>query len=258
MQAQSNKHADGQRARRTMKAARTPWLACALVACAAGAAAQKPRPEADYKWARMDGEFAAALAAQGSAPVGQAGYELCVACHLSSGAGRADGSIPQLAGQHATVLIKQMADIRKGVRDNPPMLAYARQVSDAQGLADIAAYIESLCIPTSNGRYEGADLARQMAIGKPLFEQQCTQCHGANGQGDRSKFYPVIAGQHYRYLLRQMTDIRDGRRRNANPQMVQAIRPFSDEQLVAISAYQASLAMPGAACRTRNAVQPVK
>jgi cytochrome c553 len=27
----------------------------------------------------------------------------------------------------------------------------------------------------------------------------------------------VIAGQHYKYLLRQMTEIRDGHRRNANP-----------------------------------------
>jgi cytochrome c553 len=46
-----------------------------------------------------------------------------------------------------------------------------------------------------------------------------------------------------------MTDIRDGRRRNTDPSMVKIIKPYSDEQLVAISAYQASLTMPGALCK---------
>ncbi|MBL0088410.1 MAG: c-type cytochrome [Ideonella sp.] len=236
-----------------MKTFVSSTLAVALLVAPILAWAQTSRPEADYKWARMDGEFAAALAAQGSAPVGKVGYESCVGCHLASGAGRSDGSIPQLAGQHATVLIKQMADIRKGVRDNPSMLPYARQLTDAQGLADVAAYIESLCVPPNHGRYEGADLAQQVAAGKTLYQGQCKGCHGANGAGHAAKFYPVIAGQHYKYLLRQMTEIRDGKRRNANPEMVEVIKPYTNEQLVAISAYQASLAMPGASCRLRNA-----
>ena len=50
------------------------------------------------------------------------------------------------------------------------------------------------------------------------------ECHGVNGEGNKEKFYPVIAGQHYKYLLRQMTEIRDGKRRNANPDMVKIIK----------------------------------
>jgi cytochrome c553 len=83
---------------------------------------------------------------------------------------------------------------------------------------------------------------------RTLYEKQCKECHGANGEGDKAKFYPVIAGQHYKYLLRQMTEIRDGHRRNANPDMVKVIKPYTDDQLVAISAYQASLKMPGSMC----------
>lgn len=75
---------------------------------------------------------------------------------------------------------------------------------------------------------------------------------GKNGEGDKEKFYPVIAGQHYKYLLRQMTEIRDGHRRNANPDMVKVIKPYNDDQLVAISAYQASLKMPGSMCSAKK------
>jgi cytochrome c553 len=174
---------------------------------------------------------------------------VCGACHLPSGAGRPDGTFPQLAGQHSTVLIKQMADIRAGLRDNPTMYPFAITLTDPQELADAAAYINSLCIPTNHGMYEGKDAAVQIAKGKELYEKQCKECHMANGEGNKEKFYPVIAGQHYKYLLRQMTEIREGKRRNANPDMVKVIKPYTDDQLVAISAYQSSLSMPGAMCK---------
>ncbi len=64
------------------------------------------------------------------------------------------------------------------------------------------------------------------------------------------------AGQHYKYLLRQMTEIRDGHRRNANPDMVKIIKKYDNKQLIAISAYQASLTMPGAMCKAGPAAKP--
>ena len=62
MQAQSNKHADGQRARRTMKAARTPWLACALAqhACRRGHSAlyqRVPRLDEELRIRHANGTF---------------------------------------------------------------------------------------------------------------------------------------------------------------------------------------------------------
>ena len=95
------------------------------------------------------------------------------------------------------------------------------------------------------------DVGKQIAAGKDLYEKQCKECHGANGEGNKEKFYPVIAGQHYKYLLRQMTEIRDGHRRNANPDMVKVIKPYTNDQLVAISAYQSSLVMPGNMCKPK-------
>jgi cytochrome c553 len=205
----------------------------------------------DYKWNAQEGEKIEALHKKGDVKAGKDAYEVCGACHLPSGAGRPDGTFPQLAGQHTTVLIKQMADIRAGLRDNPTMYPFAATLTDAQELADAAIYIQSLCIPVDHGVYEGKDAALQVAQGKELYEKQCKECHGANGEGNKDKFYPVIAGQHYKYLLRQMTEIRDGKRRNANPDMVKVIKPYTDAQLVAISAYQSSLTMPGAMCKAK-------
>lgn len=225
-------------------------LVAALFAGAAFAAAPRQGgiEDKDYRWNAGQGEKVAALRMPGDARRGEDVYQICAACHLPSGAGRPDGSFPQLAGQHSTVLLKQIADIRAGLRDNPTMYPFAALLTDPQELADVAAYIQNLCIPADHGRYEGSDAAAQIAEGKALYEKECRQCHGRNGEGDKEKFFPVIAGQHYRYLLRQMTEIRDGKRRNAHPDMVRVIKRYGDDQLVAISAYQASLAMPGAMC----------
>ena len=221
------------------------------------ALAGPPAPHTDgieakgYKWNADGGEKSEALKLKGDKKRGEEAYEVCGACHLPSGAGRPDGTFPQLAGQHTTVLIKQMADIRAGTRDNPTMYPFAATLTDPQELADAAAYIESLCIPADHGKYEGADAAVKIAQGKELYEKQCLECHGKTGEGQKEKFYPVIAGQHYKYLLRQMTEIRDGHRRNANPDMVKVIKPYTNDQLVAISAYQSSLVMPGSMCKPK-------
>ena len=123
--------------------------------------AQAPAPKKGgieakgYVWNAQEGEKIEALHKKGDVKRGEEAYEVCGACHLPSGAGRPDGTFPQLAGQHSTVLIKQMADIRAGLRDNPTMYPFAVTLTDPQELADASAYINSLCIPLDHGKYEG-------------------------------------------------------------------------------------------------------
>jgi cytochrome c553 len=229
---------------------KTLTVAATLSLSAACALAQLPASSPvgieskDYKWNAQDNpEKIKALRLKGNARAGEADYKAyCETCHLPQGVGNAHGSIPQLAGQHPTVIIKQLADIRSGLRDNPTMYPFARKLADAQALADVAAYIATLCVPRDSGKYEGPDAARLMAYGKVLYDKECVQCHQPNAEGNSEKFYPVIAGQHYKYLLRQMIDIRDGKRRNSHPDMVRVIAKYDDAQLVAIAAYQAMLA----------------
>ena len=166
-------------------------LAVAAALIPASAVMAQPAPKkagieaTGYQWNKMDGKTAEALKLKGDAANGEEEYEVCGACHLPNGAGRPDGTFPQLAGQHATVLTKQMVDIVDGLRDNPTMYPFAKEaLKHPQAVADTSAYIETLCIPTDHGKYEGADAATQIAKGKELYEKQCVECHGKNGEGD--------------------------------------------------------------------------
>ena len=210
------------------------------------AGAQPPAPKAEgiesegYKWNEMAGEKVEALELTGDATRGEEAYEVCSACHLPNGAGRPDGTFPQLAGQHSTVLIKQIADIRAGRRDNPIMYPFAVTLVDPQELADVSLYLQTLPIPPGNGKGPGTDLA----TGEKLYKRDCVQCHGEQGEGNAEKFYPVLAGQHYEYMLRQIRDIAALRRRNANPDMVKVVKDYKDEQLQAVVDYMSRLHWP--------------
>jgi cytochrome c553 len=225
---------------------RLAWLAGAALALSAPAFAQAPAPKAagieaeGYKWNAMEGEKVEALGLKGDRTRGEEAYEVCGACHLPSGSGRPDGTFPQLAGQHTTVLIKQIADIRAGRRDNPIMYPFAVTLVDPQELADVAAYLQTLPIPPGNGLGSGTDLA----TGEKLYKRDCVQCHGDQGQGNAEKFYPVLAGQHYAYLLRQITDIATLRRRNANPDMVKIVKAYNESELQAVVDYMSRLHWP--------------
>ncbi|MCW8943674.1 MAG: c-type cytochrome [Sedimenticola sp.] len=166
-------------------------------------------------------------------------YEVCSACHMPEGWGFTDGTFPQLAGQHRPVLIKQLADIRALNRDNPTMYPFAlpESIGDAQALADVTAYIEKLPMNPANGKGEWAEGTPEFEQGKKLYADNCVRCHGDHGQGDVEKFYPRIEGQHYSYMLRQFEWIRDGKRRNANPDMVEQIKNFTDKDMAMVVNY---------------------
>lgn len=199
--------------------------------------AQTPAPV----WIDIKGELKAALEAKGDIKRGEAAFEQCTGCHRADASGRVSGAYPRLAGQHATVLVKQIADIRSGRRSNPKMEPFiGDHVLDAFQIADVAAYLESLPIGSNNGKGPG-NLAAQ---GKELFDKDCADCHGGRGQGSAAKFFPMVAAQHYRYLLREVNFIRDGDRRNSHPDMVKVIQPYTATMLEAVADYMASLPVP--------------
>lgn len=201
-----------------------------ILACIASALALA----APDDWNAPYPEKAEALALKGDIARGEAAFVICQGCHRVGALGRADGSYPRLAGQHATVLIKQLSDVRAGKRSNPKMLPFAdHQSLSVQDIADIAAYLQALPVPADQGQGGGSDLAR----GRMLYERDCLSCHGAQGEGKADQFYPRLSGQHYRYLLRENRLIRDGERRNANPEMANAIRAYSDDELASVADY---------------------
>ncbi len=193
---------------------------------------------AESQWNASFPEKTEALALKGDVARGEAAFVICQGCHRVGALGRADGSYPRLAGQHATVLIKQLVDIRSGRRHNPKMLPFAdHQSLSVQEIADIAAFLQQLPVSPDQGQGDGKDLLR----GRQLYERDCASCHGIDGMGDASKFFPRVSGQHYRYLRREGRMIRDGKRRNANPEMISAIKNYSDDEIGAVADFMAQL-----------------
>jgi len=189
--------------------------------------------------AELDDELTTAMALTGDLERGKEVYKLCLACHNANGWGLNDGTFPQLSGQHRSVIIKQLADIRAGNRDNPLMEPIAREavMGGPQAIADVATYIETLPMNPDPGHGAGGDNARA----EKLFYRKCAECHGSDAGGDAGRFYPRIQGQHYAYLLRQIIWMREGKRRNANPRMVKRIKKMKMKDLELLVDYVSRL-----------------
>jgi cytochrome c553 len=62
----------------------------------------------------------------------------------------------------------------------------------------------------------GAAQARgSAAAGKQKAAQVCAACHGPTGAKPTSPENPILAGQHYDYLVRVLRDYKSGKRDNA-------------------------------------------
>lgn len=203
-------------------------------------AATDSKPASDSKPGLS--EFERALKLTPDIDNGRKLYMKCVACHGPEGWGDPNGSYPQIAGQLPGVVIKQLADIRAGNRDNPIMRAFTsgRALGGAQEIADVAGYIATL--PMTD--YNGQGNRRYIEQGKEIYQRDCVDCHGESGEGDVKKHVPAIYGQHYEYLERQYRWIRLGRRKNANKEMVEQIQRYSIRDEKAVLSYTATLLPP--------------
>lgn len=187
-------------------------------------------------------EIEAALALTPNVDNGLEIYRTCAMCHEPEGSGLHNGSVPQIAGQHRTVVIKQLADIRAGNRDSVLMIPYAtvESIGGPQAIADVAAYIDTLEISTDTDKGAGDDLE----LGRQVYVENCARCHGAQGEGDPENYVPRIQAQHYNYLMRQYEWIRSGKRRNGNAEMIAQIEDLEDREIRAVLDYVSRLEPP--------------
>jgi cytochrome c553 len=168
-------------------------------------------------------------------------YYTCAVCHKPEAWGSKNGHFPQIAGQLSSVIIKQLADIRARNRDNPTMLPFTKlELMSLQEIADVSAYISKLPMTRHNGVGPGTDLV----LGKKIYEDNCSECHGPRGEGNLEDHIPLLQGQHYQYLYRQFIWIRDGRRRNADKKMVRQIQGFKTHEISAVMDYVSRLRPP--------------
>jgi len=206
---------------------------------AADAAAPVTIGTKGYVWNKLTPERAEALRKTADAERGKEAFRGCRGCHKQDAFGRVDGTYPRLTGQYASVIIKQLTDIRAGLRLNPKMEPFiSPDAVSVDEIADIAAYLSTLTTIKENGKGPGD----QVRAGEALYTQKgCVKCHGNRGEGNGEKLYPALAAQHYSYLLREMEMIRTMARGNSHPDMVAALRDLSPADMEALADYLARL-----------------
>jgi len=198
--------------------------------------------------------FAASSFAAGDADAGATKVEVCAACHGQEGVS-ASALYPNLAGQSENYLYKQLQDIKSGDRAVLEMTGMLAASSD-QDLEDIAAYYASLEHAVM-GSQEIADEAYALseedflALGEKVFRggnlqtgvAACTGCHAPSGMGNDPAAYPVIAGQHTDYIVKQLKNFQNNLRTNdGEGRLMRGVAsPMSDLEIRAVANYLSGL-----------------
>jgi cytochrome c553 len=184
----------------------------------------------------------------GDAKAGQTKSELCQGCHGVDGMSMDPTTFPNLAGQYAGYIYKQVLDFQLGNRNNDTMSAMAATVTNKKDLEDIAAYFSSR--KPMKGKPGNASLAKK---GEKLFKNgnkklgnyaACIRCHGVNGKGKSktNSLFPVIGGQQKAYLIKQLTDFKAGTRTNDPAGMMAMVaKGLDDKEIKAVAEYVSGL-----------------
>jgi cytochrome c553 len=163
---------------------------------------------------------------------GKTTFGVCARCHLPEAWGNADGTYPQLAGQHVNVLMKQLLDIRNGTRHSSLMFPFVQQrtIGGYQELSNVVAYIATLPMNPAHSKGPWKKGTAEYQQGKTIYQQNCSSCHGEDGEGSNELVYPKLQGQHFYYMSQQLERIKNGLR-VVHPAMQEAIENLEIEQL---------------------------
>ena len=153
---------------------------------------------------------AAVNASSGDAEAGQSKAATCVACHGVDG-NSAVPTCPKLAGLGHKYLLKQMQDIRSGLRPVASMAGQVDNLSD-QDLADIAAFYDGQQRTPELADAELVELGRKVYMSGIMDRKvaACSGCHSPTGKGNGPAGFPGLAGQHADYIAAQLAMFRKG------------------------------------------------
>src|ERR1700682_6510354 len=142
----------------------------------------------------------------------------CAICHGSNRQGQVD--TPNLEGQPAAAVYKELRDFKTGARTNAVMGPFAVKLSE-QDMLDLAAYYSYL--PRQPGSHpDPAKAAPQIvARGAPMRNvPACSSCHGTT---DAKLGTPWLDGQSVIYVKTQLQAFAAGARRNDISQQMRNI-----------------------------------
>jgi cytochrome c553 len=103
----------------------------------------------------------------------------------------------------------------------------------------VAVLLSSLLLAAAASANEPAAAPAKPDLGKggTISSQVCAACHTADGSRG-SPANPILAGQHPEYLVKQLTEFKSGKRKNAVMSGMAA--PLSEEDIRNVAAFYAS------------------
>ena len=174
--------------------------------------------------------------------------QVCAACHGSDGNSVAAAN-PNLAGQHADYITRQLMHFKAGTRVNATMQAMAAPLSDAD-IAALGVYFsqqkpkglaarDPALVKSAQRLWRGGDATADVPA--------CAACHSPTGAGIPSMF-PRLAGQYADYTYAQLKAFKAGER-GADPDgkdmtgriMSSIAQKMTDAQMKAVADYAAGL-----------------
>lgn len=165
----------------------------------------------------------------------------CTPCHGPTGISYANS--PNLAGQYAITIYKQLRDYQTGARTNAIMTPMAQSLSD-EDIRRIAAYYASL--PEPPGSRLTSAPPPIVRWGAPMRDvPPCGSCHGTI---DHTLAAPWLNGEPYAYLLAQLRAFHAGARVNDIDEQMRAVaHGMTGAEMAAAAAYYSGESSPPAA-----------
>jgi cytochrome c oxidase subunit 2 len=149
------------------------------------------------------------VAQSAQAPVAEvrALFANCAACHGTDGGGVADGSVPAIGGQPASVITRQLQRFRSGERKDLRMQHFAdAEHLDERQIELLAQHVAGLRRSTPARRGDGS----QLVLGARRWSEGCAGCHGAAAGAVVVRGIPALAGQHAPYIERKLREESNG------------------------------------------------
>jgi len=160
--------------------------------------------------------------------------EACGACHGETGISKTE-NVPSLAGQPALFLTNQLILMREKVRPLEVMAPFVKGLKDDEIVA-LAEHYAKLAPMPGDEAVDQTVVARGAELAQRLH---CASCHKASYEGQEQ--IPRLVPQRFDYLIKSLTEYRDGRRYGIDTSMNGVMYKVSDRDIRALVHYLGSL-----------------